>query len=334
MLLAIDIGSKHIHIVEGEYRNKRFKIARSISEQTPEVCVMDGEIVNEDEIITKLRNILQRNKIRTKQVVFTINPGSMISRRLIIPNVKKKETLPILQNEMDGQMGFAEPHLVDFTDIEQTEEGAFSIDAVALSKDTIRQYRDIAKKLKLQPIALDIHQNVLYKFVMATSDIEYKNIILADIGNNYMNTYLLRDGSRVFARRMMINTEQYERTLVSLGKLKAMDSDFHRLDLSPYSLGRDPILENTITQYLTNIVDQLQRVMQFHMSMGTKGQMSQVSHIYLCGGMANMKGLTEYIASYMDVRVESINQIVSPRVCKVERLPQYANAIGALVRLD
>lgn len=333
-MLAIDIGSRHIHIVEGEYRARKFKISRTVTTLTPEGAVMDGEIVDQGEIITKLRNTIQKHKLNSRQVAFTTNPGSMVSRKFIIPNVKKSETLPILQNEMEALMNFPDPHVVDFTDADAMEDGNFSIETVALSKEVIKQYIDIAKGLKLKPVALDIHQNAVYKFILTCQDIDYKNIIVADIGNSYMNTYLFRDSTRVFARRMLVNTEQYERTLLSLGKLKALNSDFAMLDLSPKALARDAILENTITLYLSNIVDQLQRVMQFHMSMGTKDQVSQVSNIYLSGSMANMRGITEYIQSYIDIPVSKIDDIADPRVCKIEGLPQYLNAVGALIRLD
>ena len=334
MLLAIDIGSRNIHIVEGEYHAKRFKIGRTVTTLTPGGAVIDGEIVNTDEIITKLRNTLQKNKLNSKNVVFTVNPGSMTSRKFIIPNVKKTETIPILQNEMESIMNFSEPHIVDYTDAERTEEGTFSIEAVAISKEIIKQYFHIAKALRLKPKALDIHQNTVYKFILTCNDIDYKNIIVTDIGNSYINTYLFRDRARVFARRMLINTEQYERTLVSLGKLRALNEDFSLLNLSPRTLTNDPVLENTMTLYLSNIVDQLQRVMQFHMSMGTKGQVSQVSNIYLSGAMASMKGITEYIQSYMDIPVQTIDHIADPRVCRIDRLPEYLNAVGSLIRLD
>ena len=333
-MLAIDIGSRHIHIVEGEYRAKKFKVSRTVTTLTPEGAVMDGEIIDQDEIITKLRNTIHKHKLSSRHVAFTTNPGSMVNRKFIIPNVKKSETLPILQNEMEALMNFPDPHIVDFTDADAMEDGNFSIETVALSKEIIKQYIDIAKALKLKPIALDIHQNAVYKFILTCQDIDYKNIIVADIGNSYMNTYLFRDSARVFARRMLVNTEQYERTLLSLGKLKALNTDFAMLDLSPKALARDSILENTITLYLSNIVDQLQRVMQFHMSMGTKDQVSQVSNIYLSGSMANMRGIAEYIQSYIDIPVSKIDDIADQRVCKIEGLPQYLNAVGALIRLD
>ena len=332
MLLAIDIGSKHIHIVEGEYRNRHFKISRQLTHHTPEGCVMDGEIVNEQEIITKLKHILEKEKMHSHKVAFTINPGSMISQKFIIPDVKTKEALGILQNEMESAMQFSEPHVVDYTDIEKTEEGTYSIEAVALSRKIIKQYMDFAKKLKLIPVALDIHQNTVYKLMLTNDKIEYHNIIVADIGNNYMNTYLYKSGKRVFSKRTMINTDQYERTLVSLGRLKRMNDDFKHLDLSPEAMNEDPVLGTTLGQYLNNIVDQLQRVVQFYMSLGTKGQMGQISHIYLCGGMANMCGIEAYIESYMDIKVSSINEMMEPSI-QVSQLPQYINCIGALIRV-
>lgn len=334
MLLAIDIGSRHIHILEGEYKNKRFKIARRLTTLTPEGCILDGEIQDREALVTKLRNTINKHKITTKQVVFSINPGSLVSRKFLIPNVKKTETLPILQHEMDSLMHFSKPHIVDYTDIEPTEEGDFGVETVALPRELIKEYIDLCKVLKWKPVALDIHQNAVYKFVLTCDKIDYRNIIVADIGNQFMNTYLFRDGVRVFTRRMPINTEQYEKNLISQGKIKHFNKDFQTLNLAPDYLEKDPLLENTITLYLSNLVDQLQRVMQFHMSMGTKGQFSQVSHIYLCGAMAHMKGIHEYIASYVDVPTTSITELVNPRVCKLDGLPQYVNALGALMRLD
>lgn len=334
MLLAIDIGSRYIHVVEGEYRARKFKITRAIMDLTPNGALVDGEIIDQGEIISKIRNMLYNNKIRTKKVIFSINPGSMVSRKFIIPNVKKKEVLPILQNEMNSVINFSHPHIVDYTDANQVEDGNFEIEAVAVSEEIIKQYMHMAKSLKLRPIALDLHQNAIYKFMLTCNDIDYNNVIVADIGNSYMNTYLFKDSVRVFTSRTLINTEQYERTLVSLGKLKNFNSDFKWLDVSPQAISRDPILENTITLYLSNIINQLQRVMQFHISMGTKDQSGQISQVYLYGAMAGMKGITEYIESYIDIPVTTVGDIVNPKVCTVGDLAHYVNAIGALIRLD
>lgn len=334
MLLAIDIGSRYIHIVEGEYKAKKFKVTRAVMDLTPEGALVDGEIINEGEIVSKIRNILYNKKIRTRKVVFSINPGSMVNRKFMIPNVKRKEVLPILQNEMDSIMNFSHPHIVDYTDANPTEDGNFEIETVAISEEIIKQYLGIAKNLKLKPIALDIHQNAIYKFMLTCNDMDYNNVIVADIGNSYMNTYLFKDSVRVFVARTLINTEQYERTLVSLGKLTAFNSDFKRLDVSPQSINQDPILENTIALYLSNIINQLQRVMQFHISMGTKDQSSPISCVYLYGAMSGMRGITEYIESYIDIPVTTVEDIVNPRVCTVGDLTHYVNAIGSLIRLD
>ncbi|MGL4363251.1 MAG: pilus assembly protein PilM [Cellulosilyticaceae bacterium] len=334
MLLAIDIGSRHIHMVEGQFKNKQFEIVRYITENLQDNCLADGEIINEEAVVKKLDEMIKKNTIRTKNAVFTINAGSMISRKLTIPCVKKSEVVPVLQNEMDAVMNFSEPHIVDYTEMEETGEGTYDVETVAMPTRIVEQYMEICKKLKLKPVGLDLHQNVVCKFIVASSNIVDENIIVADLGNSYMSTYLFREGARVFSRRIFINTEQYEKTLVSLGKLENMNEEFRQLDLSPDELSKDAVLENTIAIYLSNITDQLQKMVQFNVSMTTKSPSSPISHIYLCGGMANMKGLTDYIQAYMDIPISSIADIVSPRVCKIENLPQYVNAIGALVRLD
>ncbi|MBU3810855.1 MAG: pilus assembly protein PilM [Candidatus Niameybacter stercoravium] len=331
MLLAIDIGSRYIHIVEGFYKNEQFKISRTIMTLTPEGSVADGELIHKEEIISKLKKVIKEEKFNSKKVIFTINPGSVVTRKLIVPNVKPKEILSILQNEMEALMNFSEPYIVDYTNVEEKEDNTLEIEAVAIAKSIIEEYLDIAKKLKLKPVGLDIHQNAITKFTHHCSYIEDKNIIIADIGNSYMNTYLFNNGTYMFSRRMLINTEQYERTLVSLGKLDKMNGTFSQLDLSVEALAKDAVLENTITLYLGNIVEQLQRMVQFNSSMGNR---APIKHIYLCGAMANMKGIYQYIHNYIDLPIANIQEIIKGRVCNVEASAEYINTLGALMVQD
>ena len=190
----------------------------------------------------------------------------------------------------------------------------------------------IAKKLRLTPLALDIQENVVYKLMHSQSKLLGEAIIVADIGNTHMHTYLIKNGVRTFTKRMMINTDQYERTLVSLGRLDTLDAGFKEMDVSPSGLEKDALIENTMNQYLYSIVEQLQRVQQFNMSYGPKEDMIPIHKIYIGGGVANLLGIITYLETMIDTPIEKISSYLPPVFDNEKDMALYMNCLGVLIR--
>ena len=70
-VLAIDIGTHSIKIVEGKFEKNSINIDRLIKAETPQGVISDGRIVNEYIVIDSLKKIIAQNQIKTKNVIFT-----------------------------------------------------------------------------------------------------------------------------------------------------------------------------------------------------------------------------------------------------------------------
>ena len=90
-VLSMDIGSFETKIVEGRYTKRGIVVYDYFTVPTPENSYMDGEILDRELIYYTLRQELKNRNIKTKNVYFTINSSSIITREIIIPKVDRKE---------------------------------------------------------------------------------------------------------------------------------------------------------------------------------------------------------------------------------------------------
>ena len=65
-VVAFDMGSSTIKIVEGMYYKNDLTIDKYITIPTPKGAIIDGEIKKEEELYSKLSQILKENGIKAK----------------------------------------------------------------------------------------------------------------------------------------------------------------------------------------------------------------------------------------------------------------------------
>ncbi|MGL4344413.1 MAG: pilus assembly protein PilM [Cellulosilyticaceae bacterium] len=316
MLLTIDIGSKYIHLVEGEYKNKKLHIKREIKALTPAECISEGQITDFSRLKIALKEILKEHGIKTQKVSLTIEAEQLIEREVIIPRVKEKEIYTVLEGQLVQMIGIEEPYIITYTDVTILDEKMQKVHFAALPQTMIADYKRLLEELKMKPVGIQMHQTAIGNFVKETLTIEKGQAIVADIGNRYLNLHLIQNGERTFSQTKRINTDQCERTLLSVRRIQEENKDFYDLNLSQEALEEDIILDTTMRPYLTQIVQEIIRMMQYQL---TIDQTKSVQEIYLCGGMSQLKGLQCYIEEYIGLPVKT-----------VEKHPLSCNAIGAL----
>ena len=81
-ILGIEIGSSKIRICEEDYKTKNPRVYHSISVQTPQGTVNDGILNVNEELVSAVRTALQENRIKTKQIVFSMTSTKIANREI------------------------------------------------------------------------------------------------------------------------------------------------------------------------------------------------------------------------------------------------------------
>ena len=99
-VVAFEIGSKHIKIVEGKYSKDKLSIYKMGQVETPMASIEDGAIIDERALVNTLQVAINQLGIKSKDAVVTSNSSSIIDREIIIPAVDESEMESVIKYEI------------------------------------------------------------------------------------------------------------------------------------------------------------------------------------------------------------------------------------------
>ena len=79
-VVAFDMGSSMIKIVEGMYYKDELTIDKYITLKTPKDAIIDGEIKKAEELFLRLEQAMKENGIKAKYAICTNNSTLIINR--------------------------------------------------------------------------------------------------------------------------------------------------------------------------------------------------------------------------------------------------------------
>ena len=94
--ITIEIGYSLTKICEVDYKAKTHKIYKSFTVSNGTEVINDGALTASPEYVEVLRRALATNRMKAKQVVFTITSSKIASREVTIPYVKENRIADVV----------------------------------------------------------------------------------------------------------------------------------------------------------------------------------------------------------------------------------------------
>lgn len=167
-ILSVEIGISITKICEMDYRMKNPKVYKYVSIPTPERTVEDGFLMGNAEFAASVKRVLSENKIKTKQVVFSVTSSKIATREVMLPVVK--------MNQIDGMVkaNASEYFPIDLSEYElahlvlgvvkaEGQADRFKVLVMAAGKSLVNGYENFAQLAGLQLVALDYSGNSMYQ---------------------------------------------------------------------------------------------------------------------------------------------------------------------------
>jgi type IV pilus assembly protein PilM len=329
-MLSIDIGSKKVCIIEGNYNNGNVIVtACGEIEYTSEVTV-NGMITDRSNLAFLINEIIKTNHMKSKQAVISINSSDIVLREFKLPNIKLPSLQLLVKNEMNNVVGNDSEFIVDFVVTGETSEKLLTVFAYAVPSDMVDGYYKLLKESKLSAVSLDIHANSISKLLSNTlingTDTSDENFIVADIGFSKITFHGFIGGACRFNRTEISPVQEFLQNIDAYSN----EADREQLDLTPDIEQKITVLSDTYKYILPRVVDEIQRYMQYIM---INSPSKSVLKIYICGGVASIKGADIALSNILKIPVHTlinVGRLTLPENCS---LAKVCNAAGALIRL-
>lgn len=301
---AIDISDQSIKYGEIKATTFGLRLGRFGQVQIPYGAVVSGRIENERELVSVLKELRIREKLNFIRV--SLPEEQMYLFTLSIPKTENADLKEMILLQIEEHVPLkASDTIFDYNMVSQNEK-IFIVEVVAIAVTTIESYLSVFEKAGLTPLSFELEAQAIARAVIPKGD--NHPIMIVDFGNSRTGVSIVHDGRVLFTTTIDIGGVNLTSMIAKnfnlpFDKAEEMKRSY---GLSGYSNIDDifPVILNGIS-VLRDELSKQYSYWKTHNDINTSNE--QIDHIILCGGDANLSGLSNYLEASMNIKVENAN---------------------------
>lgn len=361
---GIDISDLSLKIAKLEHKRGKLRLVSCGETPIKSGIVKDGEIKNEKalvEIIKKGVAGVKGKKIKTKYIIASLPEEKAFLQVIQMPCLPEEDLksaviyeaenyipLPIREVYLDSQIVYPPVNHLDHQDVL----------IAALPKKTIDPYLSCFQKAGLKPLVLEIESLAIAR-ALVKSEFSSSPIVLIDFEAARTSFLVFSGRSLRFTSSIPISSLQFTESIA-----RSLKIDLAKAEKLKLKYGLETRADTTggevfdaLIPPLTDLTEQIKRHLDFYQSHSSHEHLSHspsrelprsgeispvaVEKILLCGGGSNLKGLTDFLANELRVKVElgnpwvnisSANQKNKEPLLSSEESLRYTTALGLALR--
>ncbi|MCP6726982.1 MAG: type IV pilus assembly protein PilM [Patescibacteria group bacterium] len=333
--LGIDIGTSSLKIVEiskwaGRKSLKNYGELKAITLYDKPFRTFEKNtlVLSSKDIARALRAIIQESKITSKRAVFSIPDFSSFFTSFELPPMTKEELPGAVDFEARKHVPMPLSEVIFDWQIlsgRVKQNTPLKILLVAVPREVVNQYQEIAALSKLELVALEAEA---FGLIRATLEDETESMLVLDIGAQSTTVNTVIAGQLHSSRSFDIAGNAFSERIARSLSINAKEADEKKM-----SKGME---DKYILEILTPLVDLVsaeikKSVVQFPKDI-------KPSKLVLAGGTSRLPGLREYLKEQTGIVTEyasPFNSVFYPPILEstIKVMgPSYAVAVGAALR--
>lgn len=313
-LIGLDLGSGYLKIAQLKETTKGLNLVNIGLLPTPKGAIENAKIVNPDEIAEAIRTLLRMFSFIGKRVVTSVSGQLVTVRTLTVDKLPEPELDEVVKWEIQKILPFKlEEASIDYQvlgTLPESEGKKLSVIAAAASLDIINSIVSAIKLAKLEPVAIEIESFAELRLLDYTYSNRYsKNIIiLVNSGHSFTSINIIEGGVLRFTRVIPFGGKSLIRVIQDTIKVNEKDAETYLvtgcdLNLEKYSKDTDTYrITEAVLPLIEEFALEIRRSITYYQ--GLPNFSGKEFLVILGGGTSKIKGLNDYIKSYL--KVESI----------------------------
>lgn len=346
-VISFDIGNRNIKLVEGKYDGDKVTVTNMDMIETPKNAINDGNIIDINLIAGTIKELIEKVSTKTKNIAFTSQSTSIITRIVEVPWAKGKDMQSMIKYDIEQYLPInLEEYIIKYKVINEFQKEDVKMvraNVVVYPKKMARGYWNLVGELELKPIALEVSLSAMEKIlssknIITINEKDHKKedtIAILDIGSDQIELNIISNGSLEFTRVLMGGGAYIDSNISSelsvdmdtAEEKKIIFGDLTRDNLSGEKQIVNEVMKNAIDRWNSEIL----RMLDYFKN---KNKDKHIKKIYIHGGTSKISGLCKYMENSLGIPVESIKSISTISLDKKVQdkdISNYINAIGSII---
>ncbi len=305
---ALDISDQSIKYGELIATAHGLRLGRYGQEKIPPGVVVSGKIENEAKLVEILKALAARERLHFVRV--SLPEEQMYLFTLSLPKTTTGDLREAILLQLEEHIPLlAIDTIFDFNIISETNQTLF-IEVLAIATSVIESYLSLFKKAGLAPISFELEAQAIARAVIPHGDMN--PVMIVDFGESRTGVSIADEGRVLFTTTLDIGgitlTNMIAKNFsVSFEEAEKMKRSY-KLDGDANTDSIFPVILNGISVLRDELVKQ-DTYWKTHDRENKKHE--DINRIILCGGDANLSGLSDYLEASMKIKVENANAWVN-----------------------
>ena len=349
MSLGLDIGKHSIKIVELTSKNGNVEVENlGIKPIFEDVNKFDLEKLTKSQVEATIQDLLKELNINPKRVK---NITSSLSGTLV--DIREISTLDMPDEELAVSLELeAKKHIpLDGTDaiidyhhlgVNNKEIDKINILLASTTKNIIKEHAELIKNSGFKPNVFDSDPIALANVYKYNNELPKEGAdVILNIGNSATTLIVWGENCPFFTRTIELSGNFFTNEIMREFKVDYQTGENMKFEkgISVFT-DNDDTSENEPSESLgisiekrtpfNDFSEDIKRTLRFYIKNNSQAFFNK---FYITGGSANLPGLDKFIASTLNVNVETLNPLKNITNSKsVDNINQFSTAIGLAIR--
>ena len=302
--VGLDIGHHTLRAVQVERTPGGWRVAKYASVATPEDTVRDGVVIDEPLLGLAIKNLLKNAHIHATSAAIAISGGTVVVRPIRLPKMAESALRKSIRFEASRYVpNSVEDSYIEFEIIGDVDATNMDVVIAAAPRELVDSRVSACEHAGLEVEHVEVATFAAYRSIIEADhghDWAEKTVGLVDIGAAVTNLGVVSNGAFSMTRAIPAGGQVLTDALKSYFKLSTEDAENGKsqLDirglLNEASVAENPPLR-ILHSHVDDLVREVRRSINYWQSQQNEASVPKhVDVIVLCGGGANMPGLSDY----------------------------------------
>lgn len=344
---GLDLSDLSIKLAWLKKDNNQIKLASFNRQDIPEGVIELGVIKKEEELIELIKKTVleaKGEKIKTKNCIVSLPETESYIRVVQLPRIKKEEIAEAIQWELEANIPVALDDIYfDWQIIGKNQGSSDHTDILigALPKMLVDPYLSVLKKANLNPLVFEI-ESVAISRALIKDEVCLEPVMIIDIGAKRSNLIIFCGDTIWLTTSLPISNNVLIDDIAKNLKISQTKAKSLKIKIGLDPKKEEGLIYQAMMPKEVELVAEIKKYIDYYQTANITRHASKpnIERIFLCGGGANLKGLTAFLSSHLKVDVEVGNpwvNILGPSASKLpdisfEESMSYSTALGLALR--
>lgn len=316
-------------------------------EEIPENIIKEGEIKNEQELIEIIKRSVERakgEKIKTPFCVVSLPESESFIRMVQLPRMKPEEVAEAIKWELEANIPVSLKDVYfDWQIIEEAHSQTDHLDVLigALAKTLVDPYLSVIKKAGLRPLVFEV-ESIATARALIKKDCWSEPLMIIDLGAKRTSIIIFAGGTVWFTTSLPISNNLLVDDITQKLKITRVKAKSLKFKIGLDSSKEKGKVFSALEPRLFELVAEVKKYLDYYQTnlLPKQTQDIPIGEILLCGGGANLSGLTGFLSSQLKIKVSLGNPWVNILDPASRHLPDlsfseslaYTTALGLALR--